>query len=67
MASPRGQWRTGNNGENWLQDHLWCLNDPRCYGFDDDDDDDGRGGGIGVDVGSSCGGFHGNGGSAGCV
>ena len=23
-ASPRGQWRTGKNGENWLQDHLWC-------------------------------------------
>ena len=23
-ASPRGQWRTGKNGENWLQNHLWC-------------------------------------------
>ena len=21
-ASPRGQWRTGKNGENWLQNHL---------------------------------------------
>ena len=28
-ASPRGQWRTGKNGENWLQNHLWCPNDPR--------------------------------------
>ena len=27
-ASPRGQWRTGKNGENWLQNHLWCPNDP---------------------------------------
>ena len=24
--SPRGQWRTGNNGGNWLQNHLWCPN-----------------------------------------
>ena len=29
LASPRGQWRTGNNGENWLQNHLRCPNDPR--------------------------------------
>ena len=36
----RGQWRTGKNGENWLQNHLWCSNDPRGYGIDDDDDDD---------------------------
>ena len=28
-ASPRGQWRAGKNGENWLQNHLWCPNDPR--------------------------------------
>ena len=28
-ASPRGQWRTRKNGENWLQNHLWCPNDPR--------------------------------------
>ena len=27
--SPRGQWRTAKNGENWLQNHLWCPNDPR--------------------------------------
>ena len=27
-ASPRGRWRTGKNGENWLQKHLWCPNDP---------------------------------------
>ena len=29
FASPRGQWRTGENGENWSQNHLWCPNDPR--------------------------------------
>ena len=28
-ASSRGQWRTGKNRENWLQNHLWCPNDPR--------------------------------------
>ena len=28
-ASPRGQWRKGKNGENWLRNHLWCPNDPR--------------------------------------
>ena len=28
-ASPRGRWRTGKNGENWLQNHLWCPNNPR--------------------------------------
>ena len=28
-AGPRGQWRTGKNGENWLQNHLWYPNDPR--------------------------------------
>ena len=27
-ASPRGQWRTGKNGENWWQIYLWCSNDP---------------------------------------
>ena len=27
-ASPREQWRTGKNGENWLQNHLWCPDDP---------------------------------------
>ena len=27
--SPRGQWRTGKNGGNWLRNHLWCRNDPR--------------------------------------
>ena len=26
----RGQWRTGKNGGNWLWNHLWCPNDPRC-------------------------------------
>ena len=38
--SPRGQWRAGINGENWLQNHLWCPNDPHGSGIDDDDDDD---------------------------
>ena len=28
-ASPRGQWRAGENGKNWLQNYLWCPNDPR--------------------------------------
>ena len=40
FASHRGRWRTGKNGENWLQNHLWCLNDPHGQGIDDDDDDD---------------------------
>ena len=26
-AGPRGQGRTGKNGENWLRNHLWCPND----------------------------------------
>ena len=26
------------NGENWLQNHLWCPNDPRGWGIDGDDD-----------------------------
>ena len=28
-ASPIGQWRTGKNGEHWLQNRLWCPNAPR--------------------------------------
>ena len=28
LPSPRRQWRTGKNGGNWLQNHLWCPNDP---------------------------------------
>ena len=28
LPSPRGQWRTGKNGGNWLPNHLWCPNDP---------------------------------------
>ena len=36
-ASLRGQWRTGKNGENWLQNHPWCPNDARGEGIDDDD------------------------------
>ena len=26
--SPKKQWGTGKNGGNWLQNHLWCPNDP---------------------------------------
>ena len=33
--SPRGQWRTGKNGGNWLRNHLWCPNDPRSEGIDE--------------------------------
>ena len=29
LPSPRGQWRPGKNGGNWLRNHLWCPNDPR--------------------------------------
>ena len=32
-ASPRGQWRTGENEENWLQNHLWCPNDTPVKGL----------------------------------
>ena len=31
--SPRGQWKTKVNGENWLWNYLWCLNDPRGLGI----------------------------------
>ena len=34
----QGMWKSGGN---WLQNHLWCPNDPRGQGIDDDDDDDG--------------------------
>ena len=27
--------QTGKNGENWLQNHLWCPNDPHGEGIDD--------------------------------
>ena len=26
---PREQWRTGENADNLLENHLWCHNDPR--------------------------------------
>ena len=26
---PEGSGEQGKNGENWLQNHLWCPNDPR--------------------------------------
>ena len=28
--SQRAQWRTGKNEGNWLQNHLWCPNNPRA-------------------------------------
>ena len=37
---PEGSWEWAN-GENWLQNHLWCPSDPLGEGIDDDDDDDG--------------------------
>ena len=37
-TSPRGQWRRGKIGENWLQNHLWCPNDPDGEEIDDDGD-----------------------------
>ena len=43
----RGQWRTGEHGENWLRNHLWCPNDPRGKGIDDNDDAD-----VGADQGT---------------
>ena len=38
LPSPRGQWRTRKNGEDWFKSHLWCTNDPHGWGIDDDDD-----------------------------
>ena len=32
--SPRGRWRTGKNGGNWMRNHLWCPNDPRGLDID---------------------------------
>ena len=42
LESDRSQRAVENreNGENWLQNHLWCPNDPHGKGIDDDDDDD---------------------------
>ena len=34
-SSPRGLWRTGKDGENWLRSRLWCPTDPRGEGIDD--------------------------------
>ena len=31
--SPRGQWKTEKNGENWLWSHLWCPSDPHGWGI----------------------------------
>ena len=35
LPSPRGQWRKGKNGQNWLQNHLWCPDDPPGLGIDE--------------------------------
>ena len=35
LPSPKGQWRTGKNGGNWLRNHLWCPNDPRAKGINE--------------------------------
>ena len=38
--APQGNGEQGKmEKKNWLQNHLWCPNDPRGYGTDDDDDD----------------------------
>ena len=34
-SSPREQWRTGENGENWLRNYLWSPNDPRGSEIDE--------------------------------
>ena len=39
---PEGSGEQGKNGENWLQNHLWCPNDPRGQAINDDNDDDER-------------------------
>ena len=36
---PEGSGEEGKYVENWLQNHLWCPNDPRGLGIDDDDND----------------------------
>ena len=33
--SPRGHWRTGKNGGNWLWNHLWCPSDPGSEQIDE--------------------------------
>ena len=38
LPSPRGQWRTGKNGGNWLWNHLCCPNNRSGSGVDDDDE-----------------------------
>ena len=35
--SPRGQWRTGKNRENWLWNHMQCPNNPHNEGIDNDE------------------------------
>ena len=37
-VGPRGQWRTGGHGGNWLRNCLWSPNDPRGLGIDDGDE-----------------------------
>ena len=37
VSKDQGKWR--EKKKNWLQNHLWCPNDPRGWGLDDDDDE----------------------------
>ena len=32
---PEGSGEQGEMEKNWLQNYLWCPNDPRGYGIDD--------------------------------
>ena len=36
ISKDQGKWRKKQN-KNWLQNHLWCPNDPRGSELDDDD------------------------------
>ena len=38
---PEGSGEQGKmKRKKWLQNHLWCPNDPRGYGINDDYDDE---------------------------
>ena len=32
LPNPRGRWRKGKNGGNWLRNHLWCPNENAVKG-----------------------------------
>ena len=36
---PEGSGEQAKNGENWLQNYLWCPNDPCGSGIDDGDNE----------------------------